>query len=410
MKCNVVKDLLPLYLDGMCSDETMAQLEEHFEHCGHCRELKASLEREPEWPEKNKDWERAIEPLKKVRKKLRRKNMMLGGAAAFLVLFAGLMGILIYGQLHHTGISFELIYDAARFHHIGRQFASGNINPLYDELWEPYIMRNEKARILHQVYPEETDYHKEMKKAISKKYKQYFSGKHLKYKGIEEICYSEQNYNGKTLYIYLKFEADDHLKYYLCLQKEQDGKYRIHDYFGEGTITYVSGEDSGEAEDQIPTASYHTEDSLFACIANEDFGAYFAVKRATVRIAGERALAGDDEFAKQGTQCSIIMSDEDLLNSTHTFTDQMSERLKSIMKLGYYPTDFISTVVDYDRDKNLFCYQVMLEFTSKHTGEKAFAAVTCYQISTSLVVIDDSTEVYGDQLSVQVKKKLESLF
>lgn len=415
MKCNVVKDLLPLYLDHMCNEETMAQLEEHCEHCEHCKGLKASLEREQEWPEENQDWERAIEPLKKVKKKLRRKNIILGGVVVCLALFMGLVGILIYGQLHQTGISFELIYDAARFHHIGKQFAAGDIESLYNELWEPYILRDEKAQILHQVYQEEADYHKEMKRAILKKYQQYFSDKHLEYKGIEEICYSERNYNEKTLCIYLKFEAEDHLQYSLYLQKEGDGKYRIRDYFGEAEIVYVSGEDSGgessaSEEKTISNADYHTEDSLFSCIANEDFDVLHAVERGKVRVAGERALAGDDKFAKHGTQCFMMMSKEDLLHSTYSYAEQISERLKSIMEMGYYPTDFISTVVDYDRDKHLFCYRVMLEFTNKDTGDKAFTMVRCYQVSRSLVVMEDSTEVYGDTLPVHIRKKLETLF
>ena len=29
MKCNIVRDLFPLYLDGLCSEETRKQLDEH---------------------------------------------------------------------------------------------------------------------------------------------------------------------------------------------------------------------------------------------------------------------------------------------------------------------------------------------------------------------------------------------
>lgn len=40
--CGVIKDLLPLYQDNVCSQESRALVEEHLESCPHCRtELQA---------------------------------------------------------------------------------------------------------------------------------------------------------------------------------------------------------------------------------------------------------------------------------------------------------------------------------------------------------------------------------
>lgn len=39
MDCNVIKDLLPLYVDGCCSEESSKLVAEHLENCGSCREL-----------------------------------------------------------------------------------------------------------------------------------------------------------------------------------------------------------------------------------------------------------------------------------------------------------------------------------------------------------------------------------
>ncbi len=47
MSCNVIQDLLPLYCDGACSDESRHLVEEHLQECGECREtyelMRASL-------------------------------------------------------------------------------------------------------------------------------------------------------------------------------------------------------------------------------------------------------------------------------------------------------------------------------------------------------------------------------
>ena len=39
MKCNVVKDLIPLYIDGCCSEESKKIVEEHIKICDDCKKL-----------------------------------------------------------------------------------------------------------------------------------------------------------------------------------------------------------------------------------------------------------------------------------------------------------------------------------------------------------------------------------
>ena len=39
MECNVVKDLIPLYIDDCCSEESAKIVKEHMENCCSCKEL-----------------------------------------------------------------------------------------------------------------------------------------------------------------------------------------------------------------------------------------------------------------------------------------------------------------------------------------------------------------------------------
>jgi len=39
MNCNIVKDLMPLYIDGCCSEESRKIVEEHIKDCDDCRML-----------------------------------------------------------------------------------------------------------------------------------------------------------------------------------------------------------------------------------------------------------------------------------------------------------------------------------------------------------------------------------
>lgn len=39
MNCNIVKDLIPLYIDGCCSNESVQAVEEHIGNCAECKTL-----------------------------------------------------------------------------------------------------------------------------------------------------------------------------------------------------------------------------------------------------------------------------------------------------------------------------------------------------------------------------------
>ena len=51
MNCDIIKDLLPLYCDGVCSEETSRTVEEHLTTCPACRTLLDEMRREPLMPE-----------------------------------------------------------------------------------------------------------------------------------------------------------------------------------------------------------------------------------------------------------------------------------------------------------------------------------------------------------------------
>ncbi len=48
MDCNVVKDLIPLYIDGCCSEESKKLVKEHIQCCDGCKKLLADMNTPPE--------------------------------------------------------------------------------------------------------------------------------------------------------------------------------------------------------------------------------------------------------------------------------------------------------------------------------------------------------------------------
>lgn len=89
--CEMIKDLLPLFEDEVCSEESRRAVEEHLQSCEECRSYAAALHRNhtlaPAAPDEG-DSQMAAS-LRRVRKKLdRRKRRMLAGALAAVVVVA----------------------------------------------------------------------------------------------------------------------------------------------------------------------------------------------------------------------------------------------------------------------------------------------------------------------------------
>lgn len=83
LDCEIVRDLLPSYVDGLTGDVTNKALEEHLSGCGECSAALARM-RDPE-PQKF-DPEAEVDYLKKVRRRGAMKSLAIGAALTLLAL------------------------------------------------------------------------------------------------------------------------------------------------------------------------------------------------------------------------------------------------------------------------------------------------------------------------------------
>lgn len=85
MDCEIIRDLLPLYADGMASEASRRQIEDHVRSCPECRHLHdtmcAPMEPEPE--------ESPEQILERVYRKQRRKTILFWVTIALAVFLAG---------------------------------------------------------------------------------------------------------------------------------------------------------------------------------------------------------------------------------------------------------------------------------------------------------------------------------
>lgn len=411
LQCSIARDLLPLYFDGMCSDVTRKQLEEHMEHCEECRKLKQNLEADRPLPESGGEWDKSIMPLKKIRRKIRRKNGLIAICVFFILLLVAGTSVLTYGQIARKGISFEWLWEAARFRHIGRQFAGGDIEPLYEALSNGYRFQDAESGIVRLAYKDAESYDRDMKEVILEKYHQYFDGKELTYKGIENIEYWEAPSMGwnRTLCISLRFEGQNNLIYFMTFYRDLDGQYLVDDYFGSPYITLTSGGEAAAGQGEEFTdqeGPYHTEDSLFSCLSNglKDYDLYLA--RYIVMLSGQRALQGDTKLTGNEQMKLGILSQQDLTENTDFLRNRINDGLARLTEQGYYLTDITWTPLEYDKSEHLYRYRLNMELTGP---DKIVLSLECYRISDQLVYIPGTEDIYGDNISSEVSQILENL-
>lgn len=83
--CDVIRDLLPVYHDDICSPDSRALVEEHLSGCEDCRAQLAAMDAEMTIPHPAPEAE-SIKRLHKAWKKVKRKSLAKGLLAAALVL------------------------------------------------------------------------------------------------------------------------------------------------------------------------------------------------------------------------------------------------------------------------------------------------------------------------------------
>lgn len=98
MNCNIIKDLLPSYIDGICSEETVAAIEKHIEHCQGCKDIMQMMQ-QPTVQIVETNVEAAKEPFKRINKK-RRLQVITAILMTFMITIIGYQVVQNVGVVH----------------------------------------------------------------------------------------------------------------------------------------------------------------------------------------------------------------------------------------------------------------------------------------------------------------------
>lgn len=86
ISCQIIRDILPLYVDDVVSDDTRHMVEEHLVHCDDCRRLAAEMQDEIVLPVEND-----TRPLQHFKEAWKRKKVMIAAISVVVTLLVSLL-------------------------------------------------------------------------------------------------------------------------------------------------------------------------------------------------------------------------------------------------------------------------------------------------------------------------------
>lgn len=431
MKCEVVRDLLPMYIDDLCSEQTCQEIKEHMQHCQDCKnkleEMNLPVETAIEEEEKK---EVSIEPMKKVKRKLKRKNMTIGIIIMVSALLIGGISFLGYNQMNRKGISFEVVYEFLHFQYVGRRFAKGDLEPLLNNLAIPGD-NNDFAYYAKNAYGRDEDaYIKDTKEYIRQEYQKIFAGKELKLKYVESYYMGERSYGKNYFSVSMIFEGED-IEYAITLMRDTGMKFYAEDGFSRSydSISYVATDsedeenaedtsddsedvdDTEEISDNLDEPLLQREESLFHALQPcDDFNLFLKKKYI-------------EEYGKREDKTNLLylshadMIKEEFLNSESKEEDEYLEvvhkRLEKIKEKGYFLKEFDYSLAGYDKEKHMYWYKVAYFFENE-AGNKCCLRVNCYRnqglINNLMIIMPGTEELLGENIPEDVEELMIDLW
>lgn len=145
MKCEIIRDLLPAYCDGVCSPDAAAEIEQHTTECSDCAKLMADFKSEITAPETEAAAPK--KPFKKIKKSIFRNKLVI---ALMVLLFIPVIYLTV-GQIMHSPfvLSFETLISASKARNLISKLNEGDIDyvidniDIYDMTMQFYSQRDE---------------------------------------------------------------------------------------------------------------------------------------------------------------------------------------------------------------------------------------------------------------------------
>lgn len=110
--CDIIQDLLPLYVEHLASEASCRMIQEHLEECGNCRRILEELEKPV--LEETVEEKQEIDFFKKIRNKHKRLILAVSGTAFLLAAILLTIGIKVFvtgSPVNPDSVAYECLYN-----------------------------------------------------------------------------------------------------------------------------------------------------------------------------------------------------------------------------------------------------------------------------------------------------------
>lgn len=375
MTCEIIKDLLPLYADGICSEESAAQIKEHLEECEECRRklehYQASIAQKDTQDAKEDDM---LRPMKKVKRKLRRHKWLSVTLGIFLTILLAGLGVLTVGEINGHVISFTTCTNIIRLNYITHQLTKGNTDVLLNAL----SFRIEDVYAVKGVsnFEDMKAYKEQVKKQMDEAYAYYFEGKDISVKlsDVEMQGYAYDDSSvfvpSSSIYMYDFYEEKNHVLSMWFF--DRDGKY----YIEESGLDDISAEHSPSfSSSSLPMEEILKEISRYAIKRRyDDFSQNKEIKNSTPLTLLFRKFSDE--------------TDEE-----NGYSQDLRKRTIALYEKGWAVKEFMYTVDSYDEKLGRWFYKLLFVFENPETGESCMMEQQFICYDAFLYAVEDKPAV-----------------
>ena len=374
MKCELAKDLIILYAEDLCSQETAEELKAHLENCPECAKRLEEYKKELE--EKCRENEEQIDtidienlkPLKKVKKKLVRGKIRIAILCVILAFLIGGLGFLSYGQVTNECMSFSVLADTVKIHSVCKTLAKGDTAPFMDILayrvQDQYTVNGSKELEDFDAYIAQVE--ADVKTACE----YYFAGKDVTVKihGIDQYPYAEEEPTDTTnTDITIGFYEKDELLYELAFGKVSADKFIVYELAKNGEPAFTTS-----------VLPYYDAD-LDICL-------HYATKKAYSNLT---EMISD----KAGAGLALAITTEGTDEEKDEYRELIMEKIQALCDAGWYYKEVMYFVDEYDVNAGKWIYKVWFMIENQNGGEIAMIEQKFHYYDQQLYIIEDSPAV-----------------
>ena len=391
MKCEIVRDLLVLYTEELCSEETKNEVLDHIKSCPKCAKQLENYEKklESDMEEVTSDESEVIlQPMKKVKRKLIIGKTKVIILSTILIVILSVLGWLFYGQMTNKWMSFTAISDMIKVKYACQELVDGNTEPFMDILAhrvdDRYVITSSKQ------FEDVEDYRNCMEEKLKEAADYYFSGRNIKVKITEVYQYPYEEMEAADediMDIGIGFYEGKKLVYELYFVKVSPEKFMVYEM--------PENREPGFTTMMLPFYDL-----------NLDICLNYATKTAYNRLV-------EKESDNMGGGLSIVITIDGTDEEKNTYQEVLMERLQKLADEGWYYKDIMYFVDEYDVEEEKWVYKVWFMLEDQSNGNIVMIEQKFHYYRQQLYVIDDSPAVFigtQEELSEEVKERVLGIF